>query len=167
MLRKTVAIVAHASIAAAAQDQPAAAESTSVAIKTLKQDSGAITSAQIEAQPNGRNPMELIRASEMHGQPISGGWITSQETLASAARAAVKDNVLLADSFNVNLPEGSKLKAVLSGTQAWNSKVVCDPTVLLDGDLVRVWFGGGDRAEPAENLNGQIGYATLKLTLTP
>jgi hypothetical protein len=56
---------------------------------------------------------------------------------------------------------------VLSGTQEWNSKVVCDPTVLLDGDLVRVWFGGGDRAEPAENLNGQIGYATLKLTLTP
>ena len=56
---------------------------------------------------------------------------------------------------------------VLSGTQAWNSKVVCDPTVLLDGDLVRVWFGGGDKAEPAENLNGQIGYATLKLTLTP
>jgi predicted GH43/DUF377 family glycosyl hydrolase len=56
---------------------------------------------------------------------------------------------------------------VLSGTQGWNSKVVCDPTVLLDGDLVRVWFGGGDKAEPAENLNGQIGYATLKLTLTP
>ena len=26
-----------------------------------------------------------------------------------------------------------------------------------------MWFGGGDKAEPAENLNGQIGYATLKL----
>lgn len=56
---------------------------------------------------------------------------------------------------------------VLSGTQQWNSKVICDPTVLIEGDLVRVWFGGGDKAEPAENLNGQIGYATLKLAITP
>jgi predicted GH43/DUF377 family glycosyl hydrolase len=58
-------------------------------------------------------------------------------------------------------------QAVLSGTHDWDSKVVCDPSVLLDGDVVRVWFGGGNKAEPAENLNGQIGYATLKLTLTP
>ena len=55
---------------------------------------------------------------------------------------------------------------VLSGAFPWNSKVVCDPSVVLDGDKVRVWFGGGDKAEPAENLNGQIGYATLKLTLS-
>jgi predicted GH43/DUF377 family glycosyl hydrolase len=55
---------------------------------------------------------------------------------------------------------------VLSGAFPWNSKVVCDPSVVLDGDKIRVWFGGGDKAEPAENLNGQIGYATLKLTLS-
>jgi predicted GH43/DUF377 family glycosyl hydrolase len=58
-------------------------------------------------------------------------------------------------------------QAVLSGTHQWDSKVVCDPSVLVEGDIVRVWFGGGDKAEPAENLNGQIGYATLKLSLTP
>jgi predicted GH43/DUF377 family glycosyl hydrolase len=56
---------------------------------------------------------------------------------------------------------------VLSGTHDWDSKVVCDPSVLVEGDIVRVWFGGGNRAEPAENLNGKIGYATLKITLTP
>jgi predicted GH43/DUF377 family glycosyl hydrolase len=53
---------------------------------------------------------------------------------------------------------------VLSGNQAWNSKVVCDPTVLPAEDGgVHLWFGGGDRPEPAEHLNGQIGYARLRI----
>jgi predicted GH43/DUF377 family glycosyl hydrolase len=54
-------------------------------------------------------------------------------------------------------------KPVLSGGQEWDSKVVCDPTVAPGPDGLRVWFGGGNRAEPAENLNGQIGYAVLRL----
>jgi predicted GH43/DUF377 family glycosyl hydrolase len=55
---------------------------------------------------------------------------------------------------------------VLEGEQPWNSKVVCDPTVLpADGGGVHVWFGGGDRPEPAENLHGQIGYARLRLRI--
>ena len=56
---------------------------------------------------------------------------------------------------------------VLSGTLEWNSKVICDPHVLSDTNPVWVYFGGGNRPEPAENLNGQIGYATLKLSLKP
>ena len=52
---------------------------------------------------------------------------------------------------------------VLEGGEAWNSKVVCDPDVEVLGDNVRVWFGGGDRPEPAENMTGQIGLATLQL----
>jgi sucrose-6-phosphate hydrolase SacC (GH32 family) len=56
----------------------------------------------------------------------------------------------------------SKLPAVFQGSQAWDSKVICDPTVLVDGDTIRVWFGGGDVASPDENLHGQIGYATLR-----
>jgi predicted GH43/DUF377 family glycosyl hydrolase len=52
---------------------------------------------------------------------------------------------------------------VLSGNAPWNEKVVCDPSVVLEGSNVRLWFGGGNRAEPAENLNGQIGYAVLRL----
>lgn len=54
---------------------------------------------------------------------------------------------------------------VFAGETAWDSKVVCDPTVLPDGDSVRVWFGGGDMPQPAENLHGQIGLATLHLKL--
>jgi predicted GH43/DUF377 family glycosyl hydrolase len=56
------------------------------------------------------------------------------------------------------LPAG----AVFAGTEAWNSKVVCDPSVLVEGDQIRVWYGGGDAAEPAQNLHGQIGLATLE-----
>lgn len=55
-----------------------------------------------------------------------------------------------------------RLPAVFSGAEPWNSKVICDPTVLVDGDTVRVWFGGGDAARPDENLNGQIGYGILR-----
>jgi predicted GH43/DUF377 family glycosyl hydrolase len=52
------------------------------------------------------------------------------------------------------------------GSDAWDSKVVCDPTVLVEGDAVRLWFGGGDVASPDENLHGQIGAAILR-PLTP
>lgn len=51
--------------------------------------------------------------------------------------------------------------AVFAGKALWMSKVICDPTVLVEGDVVRVWFGGGDVASPDENLHGQIGYARL------
>lgn len=50
---------------------------------------------------------------------------------------------------------------VIAGTAAWNAKVVCDPTVEVRPDGVRVWFGGGDRPSPDENLNGQIGIGRL------
>lgn len=56
---------------------------------------------------------------------------------------------------------------VIAGAQAWDSKVVCDATVLVEGDRVRVWFGGGDAAEPAQNLHGRIGHGILEWTRTP
>ena len=52
--------------------------------------------------------------------------------------------------------------SVFAGGEAWNSKVVCDPSVLAEGDAVRVWFGGGDVASPDQNLHGRIGLATLE-----
>ena len=55
-----------------------------------------------------------------------------------------------------------KLPAVFSGTQAWDSQVICDPTVIVENDQIRVWFGGGDVARPDEHLDGQIGYGVLK-----
>jgi len=56
-----------------------------------------------------------------------------------------------------------KLPAIFAGSEAWNSKVICDPSVVVvDTKEVRVWFGGGNIARPDENLNGQIGYAVLR-----
>lgn len=54
-----------------------------------------------------------------------------------------------------------KLPPVLEGRQPWDSKVLCDPTIELLGGRLAVWFGGGDAPSPDENLNGQIGVATL------
>ena len=50
---------------------------------------------------------------------------------------------------------------VIEGGARWNSRVVCDASVLPVGDRIRVWFGGGDVAHPAERLNGLIGYGEL------
>jgi predicted GH43/DUF377 family glycosyl hydrolase len=51
----------------------------------------------------------------------------------------------------------------ISGDQAWDNKVICDPTVDLAPDgSIRVWFGGGDVAHPAENIHGQIGVGVLR-----
>ncbi len=54
-----------------------------------------------------------------------------------------------------------KLPAEFAGSAAWDSKVLCDATVLVEGSEVRVWFGGGDVASPDENLHGQIGAGRL------
>ena len=50
----------------------------------------------------------------------------------------------------------------IAGGESWDSVVVCDPTVEVLPDSVRVWFGGGDIASPDQNLHGQIGMGTLK-----
>jgi len=55
-----------------------------------------------------------------------------------------------------------KLPLVFHGAAGWDSKVICDPAVLLEDGVIRVWFGGGDVASPDENLHGQIGYGVLR-----
>ncbi|HYL37533.1 MAG TPA: hypothetical protein VEV17_16580 [Bryobacteraceae bacterium] len=55
---------------------------------------------------------------------------------------------------------------VIAGDQPWDSKVLCDPTVLVENGRVRVWFGGGDVPSPDQNLNGQIGSAMLTAQAT-
>jgi predicted GH43/DUF377 family glycosyl hydrolase len=56
----------------------------------------------------------------------------------------------------------SNAAPVFAGNEAWDDKVVCDPTVEPTSDGVRVWFGGGNAARPDERLNGMIGYAFLR-----
>jgi len=54
-----------------------------------------------------------------------------------------------------------KLPGSFAGSEPWNEKVICDPSVLIEGNSIRVWFGGGDVASPDENLHGRIGTAKL------
>lgn len=51
---------------------------------------------------------------------------------------------------------------LIAGAELWDSQVVCDPSVEVTAEGIRVWFGGGDRTEPAENLHGQIGLGILR-----
>lgn len=51
--------------------------------------------------------------------------------------------------------------AFFPGTDAWDREVVCDATVLPETGRIRFWFGGGDKARPDENLDGQIGQGVL------
>jgi predicted GH43/DUF377 family glycosyl hydrolase len=55
-----------------------------------------------------------------------------------------------------------KLPQVFAGANAWDSKVICDPSVLVENGEIRVWFGGGDEPRPDENIHGQIGYGVLR-----
>jgi predicted GH43/DUF377 family glycosyl hydrolase len=54
-----------------------------------------------------------------------------------------------------------KQPMVIAGEQAWDSKVLCDPTVIANNDRITVWFGGGDVARPDQNIHGQIGVGEL------
>jgi predicted GH43/DUF377 family glycosyl hydrolase len=51
---------------------------------------------------------------------------------------------------------------VIEGQGTWDREVVCDPTVEVMANEVRVWFGGGDRRSPDQNLHGQIGVGHLR-----
>jgi predicted GH43/DUF377 family glycosyl hydrolase len=57
--------------------------------------------------------------------------------------------------------ERSNAIPTLRGTLSWNDQVVCDPSVEVTPEGVRVWFGAGNIARPDERLNGVIGYAEL------
>ena len=57
----------------------------------------------------------------------------------------------------------TKQPNVFAGSQPWDSKVICDPTVLVENGEIRVWFGGGDIARPDQEIHGQIGYAVLRI----
>ena len=58
----------------------------------------------------------------------------------------------------------TKLPQVIGGSQPWDAKVICDPTVSTDaGGETIVYFGGGDIASPDENLHGQIGRGVLRM----
>jgi predicted GH43/DUF377 family glycosyl hydrolase len=50
----------------------------------------------------------------------------------------------------------------IRGDQAWDRDVVCDPTVVVDGDRTLLWFGGGDKPRPDEHLDGQIGMGVIE-----
>jgi predicted GH43/DUF377 family glycosyl hydrolase len=56
----------------------------------------------------------------------------------------------------------TRLPAVFAGTEMWNSRVLCDPTVDTSGGVIRVWFGGGDVASRDAGLHGRIGLAILR-----
>ncbi len=62
----------------------------------------------------------------------------------------------------VHWQRSSRAPLLAGEENAWDSMVVCDPTVLPAGGGVHVWFGGGDVARPDERINGQIGYAFLR-----
>jgi predicted GH43/DUF377 family glycosyl hydrolase len=56
----------------------------------------------------------------------------------------------------------SREPLLIQGTEAWDKEVVCDPTVELLPNGIRVWFGGGDVARPDQGLHGQIGVGMLR-----
>ncbi|BDC49691.1 hypothetical protein F183_A20070 [Bryobacterales bacterium F-183] len=51
--------------------------------------------------------------------------------------------------------------SVFAGAQPWNKSVICDPAVDPSNKTVKVWYGGGNKPSPDENLNGQIAQALL------
>ncbi|MCM3294145.1 hypothetical protein M3661_29030 [Paenibacillus sp. MER 180] len=49
-----------------------------------------------------------------------------------------------------------------SGT--WDDSVICDTTLILEGDQLYVWYGGGDINSPDERLNGNVGLMKFNVS---
>jgi sucrose-6-phosphate hydrolase SacC (GH32 family) len=94
------------------------------------------------------------------GEPAvwsSGGWYWM---LYTGRARGERRRIGLAKS-----PDGvqwSRQALVIEGSSDWDREVVCDPTVEVLPDGVRVWFGGGDVARPDQGLHGQIGVGMLR-----
>ena len=56
----------------------------------------------------------------------------------------------------------SREPLIIEGNSDWDREVVCDPTVEVLSDGIRIWFGGGDVARPDQGLHGQIGVGMLR-----
>ena len=95
------------------------------------------------------------------GEPAvwsSGGWYWM---LYTGRNRAEHRGIGLARSHDGVHWDRVSAQPVFTGREAWNSAVVCDPSVDAEGNSVRVWYGGGDIPRPDERLNGQIGLFTL------
>jgi predicted GH43/DUF377 family glycosyl hydrolase len=94
------------------------------------------------------------------GEPAvwsSGGWYWMLYT--GRARGEKRRIGLAKSTDGVHWSRESLL---IEGTEGWDKEVVCDPTVEVLPDGVRVWFGGGDVARPDQGLHGQIGVGMLR-----
>ncbi len=72
------------------------------------------------------------------------------------------ENRRLGLAASINGVAWRKTGTPFAGAEPWNGRVVCDPSVEVGPDGVRVWFGGGNVASPDENLHGQIGFGVLR-----
>jgi predicted GH43/DUF377 family glycosyl hydrolase len=94
------------------------------------------------------------------GEPAvwsSGGWYWMLYT--GRARGEKRRIGLVKSTDGVHW---SREALVIEGTEAWDKAVICDPSVEVLPDGVRVWFGGGDVARPDQGLHGQIGVGMLR-----
>lgn len=141
-------VAGHAALAAAAgpgpmlqQEKPSDPQKP-VEVTVKKKESGVVKAAEIVATQEKRNPLRLLDMIE-RGQPTHGLWITDQETVASSSSASREKNVLEAVEFNLNLPEGSSLKAQLEGESVTIKQEDAKSDIAVKGGLVKILDEGG------------------------
>jgi predicted GH43/DUF377 family glycosyl hydrolase len=111
-----------------------------------------------------RNPILELGdgdAFDAHGLGEPAVWVAHGYYWMLYTGRDKSENRRLGMARSRNGVDWEKLPQIFAGDQAWDAKVVCDPSVLIENGIARVWFGGGDVAAPDHGIHGQIGYATL------
>jgi predicted GH43/DUF377 family glycosyl hydrolase len=51
-------------------------------------------------------------------------------------------------------------------SNSWDDAVITDTTLILNNKTgqLKIWYGGGDKRAPAQNLNGNVGYMTASIS---
>lgn len=84
--------------------------------------------------------------------------------LYTGRNAAEQRNIGLAVSINGIDWRKLSYQGEFKDQTLWNREVICDTTFMNLEDQVVVYYGGGDKPEPAENLNGQIGMFGIDIS---
>ncbi|MDQ6679334.1 MAG: hypothetical protein M3Z09_18785 [Acidobacteriota bacterium] len=113
---------------------------------------------KLRANPILRAPLPGTGAMDENGLGEPAAWENAGLYWMLFTGRDSQENRSLALAYSRDGVQWQRTGQVFRGQAAWDGRVLCDATVLGG----RVWFGGGDRASPDENLQGQIGVGYLK-----
>lgn len=139
-------------------------DSDAATVRTVDKWEGTVRRAEITAPAGRRNGISAVWNLERMGAP-AGGSITDQETILSAVGAERRDAGLETTELRLNLPEGSKLRAVIEGDLVNIEKFDDKTNINVKSGSIRIVDDAGISRIIVSSTHGVDGKGSLSATV--